>query len=123
MKVGMIGIVLAAVMFSSSSYAFEGPSFNCRYARTADEVMVCQNAKLSELDRRMAEAYSSQRNATYDPTNRCMNRLSDFRSWQRWLKTSQVSWLRQRNACRYDAECIQYQYEKRLIDISEEGPC
>jgi uncharacterized protein len=44
-----LGIVLAAVMFSSSSYAFEGPSFNCRYARTADEVMVCQNAKLSDL--------------------------------------------------------------------------
>lgn len=36
----------------------ERPSFNCRYARTVSEQMVCGDPGLADADRRMARAYS-----------------------------------------------------------------
>jgi hypothetical protein len=37
--------------------AQEGPSFNCRYARTASEIAICASPELSRIERRMVEAY------------------------------------------------------------------
>jgi uncharacterized protein len=102
-----------------AAHATDGPSFNCRYAKTPDEVLICQNAKLSKLDRRLAEIYSPQRNATFiSEEDGCMDR-SDFKKWKRWLKTTQTSWLRQRHACRYDAGCIEELYSKRIAELEE----
>jgi hypothetical protein len=40
-------------------------SFNCHYAKTADEVLICQDHQLSALDERMAGIYSQVRQNLY----------------------------------------------------------
>src|SRR5437868_14244663 len=42
--------------------AADAQSFNCRLARTADEVLICQDTRLSDLDEALSTAYSRLRN-------------------------------------------------------------
>jgi uncharacterized protein len=48
---------LCVVMFVLSTSAF-AQSFNCRYAKKADEILICQDPQLSQLDERLASIYS-----------------------------------------------------------------
>jgi hypothetical protein len=42
-----------------------GPSFNCRYAKSSDEVAICQVPKLAEMDVKLASLYFGYRSLTY----------------------------------------------------------
>src|SRR3954471_15044450 len=54
MRLRLIGV--ASLLFVSSAHA---QSFNCRYARTPDEVTICEDARLSALDERLSPGFSA----------------------------------------------------------------
>ena len=92
----LIGLALAFSVASAHAQ-----SFNCRYAKSADEVLICQDARLAQLDDRLAGAYSR------------LHR--DLPGAQRArLEHDQGAWLRERRQCGRDATCIARLYESRI---------
>ena len=49
---------LAAILATS----VHAQSYNCRYAKTADEILICQDSQLSAMDERMSALYYQLRN-------------------------------------------------------------
>jgi uncharacterized protein len=82
------------------------PSFNCATDRAPDEVTICSNYALAELDRRLSDLYTAAR-----------ERLDV--SQQLALRDSQLAWLRQRAGCGSDAGCITRLYQHRILQLSE----
>ncbi|WP_281968347.1 peptidoglycan-binding protein [Roseovarius nanhaiticus] len=68
-----------------------GPSFDCRRAQTPTEIAICANPSLAALDRAVARAWKSS------------GRPAD-----------QSAWLRSRDACRDDAECLTHSMRVRV---------
>lgn len=60
MRLRLIGV--ASLLFVSSAHA---QSFNCRYARTPDEVTICEDARLSALDERLAPVFPLARQSVW----------------------------------------------------------
>ena len=78
---------------AGNAYKFQleptGPSFNCNCAKAPDEVAICQDPELSNLDRETARLYSEAMNY--------------YRGGARAsIRRDQVAWLRQRHHCGYD---------------------
>jgi len=80
-------------------------SFNCTIADKPDEVLICQNERLSSLDERMSSLYFRLRNSL---AGRARDRL----------EAEQASWLQQRFACGRDYDCIRGLYESRIADLA-----
>lgn len=83
-------------------------SFNCRYAKAPDEVLICQNPRLSSLDEEMASAFFKLR------------RSLPVRGQAR-LDADQQAWLRARMSCGRDAECIEAAYARRIQQLTPSG--
>jgi uncharacterized protein len=99
-------ILLAAVAAITVNTAHaEGPSFNFRYAKAPDEILICQDERLAALDREMASTYWNFMN-------------HGFYNNAREIRVAQRAWLKQRRACGYDYECISKLYDDRLSEIS-----
>ena len=64
-------------------------SFNCRYAKTPDEVAICGDPRLSQLDERMSRRFFTLRNELSPPEQ---IRLDD----------TQGHWLNRRSSCGND---------------------
>ena len=92
-----------AFSFVSSSVA-HGQSFNCSFARTPDEVLICQDSHLSELDERLATRYAQVRNSLSAPERHA-------------LEAEQAEWLRMRQHCGRDAGCIATSYQQRIQEL------
>jgi uncharacterized protein len=89
---------------AGNAYKFQleptGPSFNCNYAKAPDEVVICQDPELSNLDRETARLYSEAMNY--------------YRGGARAsIRRDQVAWLNQRHHCGYDKTCIKDLYDRR----------
>ena len=101
-------LALATAAAALSLFAVTGtaeagrPSFNCRYASNAAEITICQSNYLSHLDNSLASWYS-----------RAKVRASYF-GQVGWLKASEQSWIYERDACGYDANCIAESYINRI---------
>ncbi len=81
------------------------PSFNCRYARSRGEIMVCESDRLAASDRRMSSAfYSALSNAD--------------RSARRKLRRTRDKFLAYRDRCRTEA-CVAQAYEGRMREIRD----
>ncbi|MEY2343013.1 lysozyme inhibitor LprI family protein [Acidithiobacillus sp. IBUN Pt1247-S3] len=78
----------------------------CKKAAGATETTICKSEKLRNLDNELNARYSSYRDSQLacDP-------LRDQ------LKTEQLAWLKQRNACGADAACIERAYKQRLTQL------
>jgi uncharacterized protein YecT (DUF1311 family) len=61
-------------------------SFNCRYAKTPDEVAICDNSSLAEMDVKMSNLYFGYRNFYHGPA-------------RRRLEADQAAWLKTRLDC------------------------
>jgi len=96
----MKAIILAGVA-SLLATAVHATSFNCRYAKAADEVLICQDAQLSALDERMSSLYFNLRNS-----------LSGYR--RAALEDSQSRWLHGRMSCGRDRDCVYDSYVRRI---------
>jgi uncharacterized protein YecT (DUF1311 family) len=99
-------VVVTAALAGSAAHAETGPSFNCMYAKTPDEVVICQDPELSRLDREMARLY--------------FGTMNDFRGGFRdFIRRSQASWLNSRHRCGYDADCVNDAYAHRLAALAD----
>ncbi len=81
--------------------AVHAQSFNCRYAKAADEILICQDAQLAALDERMSSLYFNLRNSLYGYRRAA-------------LEDSQSRWLRGRMSCGRDHGCIYDAYVRRI---------
>jgi uncharacterized protein len=85
----------------------QSQSFDCNTNRQPAEIKICQNRELSRLDERMDYWYN--------------NRKSDYTgAVLRSFVQEQRAWLRHRNECRYDSECIKDTYIQRIQEIMGE---
>jgi len=81
------------------------PSFNCAKATKKTEKSICRNSELSYADRRMSELYSQLRRS-----------LS--KSDANLLRKEQRAWLKRRNTCYSDVNCLLQIYEDRITELA-----
>lgn len=105
-------VVRAATFACSLAFALtlahsaQAQSFNCRYAKSPDEVAICQSDRLSRLDQILARLYFSVRNRLYGGERAALER-------------EQARWLRSRRDCGADIPCIAESYESRIQELRE----
>ena len=105
MRQSLLAGTLAIALFPSlHSWQAHAQSFNCHYAKTADEVLICQDSQLSVLDEQMSSIFFRLRN------NLPAGQL-------RLLDAEQQYWLRNRMSCGRDADCIENAYERRIRQL------
>jgi uncharacterized protein len=80
-------------------------SFECRYASTDVELVICGNKSLSLLDSQLATAFYHLR-----------DRL--FGAQRAALDQSQQRWILRRGRCHYNAACIARVYEVRIDELA-----
>ncbi|MFT3801425.1 MAG: MliC family protein [Burkholderiaceae bacterium] len=86
------------------------PSFDCRKARMPVEKLICGDADLAALDRRMAALYQ-QVESPASPL--------DARG-RRAERVAQRAWIVQRNGCvskAYTADCVARLYQQRIVAL------
>ena len=84
---------IAALAIVSPAIAQPKPSFNCSYAKTPDEVLICENPNLADMDVQLANFFYHLR-----------NQMSDRMRQQ--MDADEAAWLRERRACGRDPVCI-----------------
>ncbi|HEX8233630.1 MAG TPA: lysozyme inhibitor LprI family protein [Caulobacteraceae bacterium] len=85
----------------------ERPGFNCRYARSQSERLVCADGRLASYDRRLNRAF-----------NRAVRNGVSYRE----LRREQDRWLRAReNAARVDPDAVENVYRSRIAELEEMG--
>lgn len=75
---------------ASTSWAQEGPSFDCAKAKAPDEKAICGDEELAALDRTIADGYA----------------LLTERLGRKTANKVHVPFLRARKACKSNADCI-----------------
>ena len=90
-------IALAALATLLLSTPASAAGFNCAYAKLSTEVLICQDDTLSRLDEANARVYSALKNALPRHLKSPFNQIGR-------------QWLKDRNACGFDAECVSHQY-------------
>jgi uncharacterized protein len=104
---GIKKLILAAMLLGCSTYAHakeHDPSFNCRYAKTPDEVMICQAPTLADQDASLAALFFLIRNQMTP-------------AMQRRLNAEESTWLRRRRQCGFDRGCIEDAYNDRMDEL------
>ena len=102
---GILGLILSIALIVAAGSA-NAQSFNCRYAKTADEVRICRDAGLRRLDDELGSTYSRI--------------LKENRgSGREIIRRGQTRWLARRRACGSDAGCLEAAYNRRLSELYE----
>ena len=97
-----LAVALLALIFPALA---EAQSFNCRLARTPDEILICQDVDLSKLDEQMSSIFFTRRNRA-TPAVRAA------------LDADQADWLVSRRACGRDYRCVRAAYVVRMDELS-----
>jgi uncharacterized protein YecT (DUF1311 family) len=92
---------ITAMFVLASAGSAPAQSFDCKAAGGADEVAICRDAHLAQLDTQLAQLYGRQRQRL-DGAGRAT------------LAMHQKAWLGQRRDCRADAACIGDLYADRI---------
>ncbi|GEA51166.1 hypothetical protein VIN01S_19700 [Vibrio inusitatus NBRC 102082] len=82
------------------------PSFDCASATTDVEVSICNNYKLSNQDQKLSSVYKDAQRFF-------------FGSEQTQLQVDQIEFLRQRNQCGSNSECIHSITEERINTLND----
>lgn len=88
-----------------------GPSFDCAKATGQVEQLVCKDAGLAALDRKLADAYAKALKGW--PANVAQEQ-----------RTFQRGWIKGRNDCWKDSDvraCVENEYKTRLVDVQIKG--
>jgi uncharacterized protein len=96
-----VGLTAAAWLIVTPITPGKAVSFDCAKASNTAELLVCENPELSELDDRMAAAYSAARRRSGNSPA---------------LVSDQRAWLMRRNNCR-TAVCVASEYQMRLASM------
>jgi uncharacterized protein len=106
MKVSTALVAVALAFGPASAHPWQAkPSFDCRYARTPDEITVCQTPDLAQMDVWLATTYSTVRDQ--------LNASARLR-----FKQDELSWLAQRRQCGFDKDCIKQVYQSRIDELN-----
>ena len=107
----IIAIALLGIVALTASQESWAQSFNCAKAGTPDEIAICNDPWLGQLDEEMSSIFYSLMNELVraDPQG--------YRSQQADLKAEQREWLRRRGTCYADAACIGSSYSKRIEEL------
>jgi len=97
MRITMLAAMLTAFCASGAS----AQSFDCAKASIATEFTICDSARLSRLDQEMSALYFALPFAAREN-----------------IKSAQRRWLRRRNACGYDQDCIARAYRRRIDELA-----
>ena len=101
-------IATGALLASGCGAGETGPSFDCSRVETGSiEALVCEDATLSALDRKMAEVYAA---AAAKATN----------EHPPVLKAEQRGWIRGRNECWKSDDrraCVTDEYRRRIAEL------
>ncbi len=92
-----------AEVFETYSY-YSSPSFDCRTANKLAEKAICDDVMLTIQDNRMALELGRLRHALP-------------RNLQNRLLQEQRAWLRKRDACSNDVDCLDSVYRQRLSEL------
>ena len=76
-----------------------GVSFDCAKAKTNVEKMICSDPELSLLDENLSQVF---------------NKALKISKYKNALKTQQLMWLKERNKCDDDIDCVINSYRDRL---------
>jgi uncharacterized protein len=101
-RIGFVAGTLGSLLFYTSGA--QAQSFNCRHAKTADQVLICQTPRLSSLDQEMSYLVSRLRKSLSARERRV-------------LDAEQHSWQRARMSCGGDANCIKDSYDDRIHQL------
>jgi uncharacterized protein len=91
--------LLAPLVFATASHA---SSFDCTHATSSSEKAICADPYISTLDRKLGSLWSSTLSKVADPNV---------------LKTDQHQWLKQRNQCADQVDCLRHQYLMRITEL------
>ncbi len=101
MRLYILSAVAMAASVAAQSQAIAAPSFNCRTAHLPAEKVVCGNQSLHRVDRNIARLYAD--------TIAQARAVSDARA-VRTVRDSQREFLRERNSCGWDYQCVRLAY-------------
>jgi uncharacterized protein YecT (DUF1311 family) len=87
--------------------ALLGPSFDCAQATTATELAVCSDPYIARLDVVMADVYALALRSEEDVSTR--------------VRSSQRDWVRMRDHCGSDRDCLVSAYTARVIELFRLG--
>ena len=106
-KLQIIALYIALI-FSMDAFS---ASYDCNSKKLNDiEVIICEDYKLSSLDRILNSQYKSM---TDGNTNIVLESNPDSE-----LKRTQLNWIKQRNTCKNKA-CLEKAYLERMLLLSE----
>jgi uncharacterized protein len=100
----LAAVILGALALSSSA---ESASFNCAKAKTADEIAICGNQHLSDLDTQMATLYGVRM------------QIPMLMGAKGAAQDEQRAFLAQRAACGSNVACIQQAYQSRIAVLNQ----
>jgi uncharacterized protein len=103
LRYGFVASAIAAALAMPAAIA-GAQSFDCRAARTADELIICQNGDLARLDQQLAAAYRRDL-ATLGPEQRDQ------------FQHNEVAFLNARRRCGEDYRCIAQSYRNRILEL------
>jgi uncharacterized protein len=105
-RVLAVGMILIFSLAAGPARA-SGPSFDCDKADGTVEAMICKDARLAELDRRLADVYAAaaRQAANEHPSA---------------LKAEQRGWIKGRNDCWKSEDprtCAETEYRQRIAEL------
>ena len=101
-RVCLTGLVLAGLGLAMSPAGAQ--SFNCAYAKYADEKQICRSRSLGRLDEKMVLIFE-------DVLARAPLDLINM------LRAEQGAWLASRHRCKLDTRCIRLHYNARTREL------
>jgi uncharacterized protein len=111
----LVAGALMGFIFGWAAAGFaEGPSFDCKKAKTRIEKAICASEALSRLDRELSQTYKSLFDQVSEP-----QRI--------YLKNRQVQWIKERDkGCKEGADesvenCLKGLYGTRLAELGSEA--
>jgi len=98
----MLRAILIALLAAIVASPAVAASFNCKLAKLPVEIAICGDPTLSSEDEELARQYTPLLDAAPDAAS------------LKAIKLEQQGWLKSRNACKADRQCIMGSYRERL---------
>lgn len=95
----LLTLILATLFCTNSSYA---AGFDCSKAKSTTEKTICSTTSLSDLDEILVLSF-----------NKAVASSADVKA----LKTAQQAWLKNRETCLSDVDCITQAYTLRINEL------